>query len=136
MSLRLDHIGYAVENIERYVQEFMVPLMAPLSVGSILEDPLQKVRLAMVTLAGGVRIELIQPLTADSPVSARLQTQAGGLYHLAYSVPDLDKAMEAFRARRCWRISGPVPAPLFEGRRVAFFFTPQHDLIELVEEGP
>ena len=132
-GLPLDHIGYAVANIERYLQEFLVPLLAPESVSPIVEDPLQQVRIGFVTLRGGVRIELIQPVSESSPVNKILGTRRGGLYHLCYAVEQLESEVERFRQRGCMLISGPTPAAAFRGRRIVFLLTPQSDLIELVE---
>ena len=65
--LRFDHIGYAVKSIQNYLEEFYVPLFEPASVGPIVTDLEQRVRVAFVTLDGGEQIELIEPLGEDSP---------------------------------------------------------------------
>ena len=68
-----------------------------------------------------------------SPVSAVLQRGRGGLYHVCYAVEDLEAQIEKFYQAGCAVVSGPNPAVAFGGRRVAFLYTPQDDLIELVE---
>ena len=133
MTLRFDHIGYAVASITEYLDEFFVPLFKPASVSPVVEDPLQGVRIAFATLEGGERIELIEPMDESSPVSQYLKDRRGGLYHLCYSTDSLEDAIEEFRAKRCMVFSGPTPAAAFGGRRIAFLFTPQRDIIELVE---
>ncbi len=133
MGVRFDHIGYAVADIEKYLDEFFVPLFEPVDVSPIVEDPLQGVRIAFATLAGGERIELIEPMDDSSPVSKYLGDRRGGLYHLCYSTDSLEDAVEQFRAKRCMVFSGPTPAAAFGGRRIVFLFTPQRDIIELVE---
>ncbi len=134
-GIKLAHIGYAVADIKRYLAEFVMPLLRPQAVSSVVEDPLQRARIAFVTLAGGAVIELIQPLDAGSPVSKLLEAKRGGLYHLCFWVDNLELQIERFREKGCLPISGPAPAVAFQGRRVAFFFTPQRDVIELVETG-
>jgi methylmalonyl-CoA/ethylmalonyl-CoA epimerase len=133
VALQFDHVGYAVASIEGYLEDFFVPLFAPIAVSDIVEDPLQSVRIAFATLPGGERIELIEPIDDSSPVSKYLGDRRGGLYHLCYSTDSLDEAIEKFRAKRCMLFSGPTPAAAFGGRRIAFLFTPQRDIIELVE---
>lgn len=133
MALRLDHVGYAVASISDYVESFVNPLLDPAGVSKVVEDPLQRVRIAFVTLASGERIELIEPLDDDSPVSKYLADRRGGLYHVCYATDSLEQTIDEFRRRRCMLFSGPTPAPAFDGRRVAFLFTPQRDIIELVE---
>lgn len=132
-GLALDHIGYAVADIEDYATKFLLPLFGPASVSPVVEDPLQQVRIAFVTLKGGVRIELIQPLGESSPVNNILRARRGGLYHLCFTVDRLEPEIERFRQQRCLLVSGPTPAVAFQGRRIAFLLTPQADLIEFVE---
>lgn len=134
--LRLDHIGYAVTNIEEYVRDFLTPLFQPRSISPAVEDPIQRVRVAFVTLASGERIELIQPLDEGSPVSKVLKGRNGGLCHLCFAVDSLPSAIEEFRKKGCLVFSGPTPATAFDGRSIAFLFTPQRDVIELVEAEP
>ena len=133
MAIRFDHIGYAVKSIQDYLDEFFVPLFDPVSIGPIVTDPQQGVRIAFVTLAGGERIELIEPVDDSSPVSAYLTDRRGGLYHVCYSTDSLEESIAEFRRHRCMLFSGPTPAVAFDGRRIAFLFTPQRDIIELVE---
>ena len=133
MAIRFDHIGYAVKSIEDYLEEFVVPLLDPVSIGPIVTDPEQGVRIAFVTLAGGERIELIEPVDDSSPVSAYLTDRRGGLSHVCDSTDSLEESIADFRRRRCMLFSGPTPAVAFDGRRIAFLLTPQRDIIELVE---
>jgi len=133
LSLRFHHIGYACESIERYLEEFMRPLFAPEVVSEVFADPIQQVRVCFVTQPGGTVIELVEPLSADSPVNTVIGSQRGGVYHLCYEVDDLDAALKRFRAKRCLPLARPVPAVAFGGRRIVFLMTPQRDLIELVE---
>ena len=132
-GLKLAHIGYAVADIEKYLADFFIPLFRPTSVSPVVEDPRQRVRIAFATLTGGGQIELVQPLDAASPVSKILGAKRGGLYHLCYWVDDIESQIERFREKRCLPISAPTPATAFQGRRVVFLMTPQHDVIELVE---
>jgi len=132
-GLSLDHIGYAVANIERYLDTFLIPLLRPQAVSPVIEDPLQRVRIVFVTLVGGGRIELIETIDDASPVRKILGSGRGGLYHVCYVTEDLEQQIERFRDMGCLLISGPTPATAFDGQRIAFLYTPQRDIIELVE---
>ena len=133
-KLELDHVGYVVADIDQYLEEFFIPLFRPSFVSQVIEDPVQQVRVALVTLWAGGRIELIQPTDEASPVNRILKDKRGGLYHLCYSVKHLEPAVARFRQKGSLLISGPTPAAAFDGRRIAFLYTPQFDVIELVEE--
>jgi methylmalonyl-CoA/ethylmalonyl-CoA epimerase len=132
--LYFDHVGYAVESITEYVQSFVLPLFPGSVVGEIVEDPIQGVRVAFVEFPGRGRVELIEPATPDSPVRKILKSKRGGLYHLCYSVDNIEQEIQRFRDKGCLVISRPKPAVAFGGRRVAFLYTPQRDIVEFVEQ--
>lgn len=132
-SLRFHHLAYAVANIESHLAHFVMPLLDPIHVSTIVEDPIQRVRVCFVTVGGGALIELVEPLGADSPAHAYLGDHRGGLYHVCYEVDNIETTIVRFRTARCLLLSKPVPAVAFGGRRIAFLLTPARDLIELVE---
>ena len=80
----------------------------------------------------GARLELIRPLSVDSPV-ARALTHGGGLNHICYQVPDLDSSVQSLLATDAKLVRAPQPAVAFNGRRVAFLYTRQRELVEFVE---
>ena len=94
-------------------------------------DPIQKVSVAFISLHG-VTLELVEPAAEDSPVSARLKN-GDKLLHLCYAVPDLLGALDsaAHNGFRC--IRPPAPATAYEGRRIAWVYSPVFGLIELLE---
>ncbi|MGB0720873.1 MAG: VOC family protein [Gammaproteobacteria bacterium] len=131
--MRFHHVGYAVADIQTFLDEHLVPLFAPEEVSGITDDPIQKVRVCFARMQGGTTIELVAPLADGSPVDAIIDSPRGGLYHLCYEVDDLDGAIMDFRRKRYMPLGRPVPAAAFDNRRIVFMMTPQHDLIELLE---
>jgi methylmalonyl-CoA/ethylmalonyl-CoA epimerase len=131
--MRFHHVGYAVRNIQAYLDEFMRPLFRPVQVSEPVADPIQRVRVCFVEMQGGTVIELVEPFGKDSPVNQIVGSQRGGLYHLCYEVDDLEAAIVESRARHCMPLGKPVPAAAFNGRRIVFLLTPQRDLVELLE---
>jgi len=131
--MRFHHIGYAVADIQQYLENFLQPLFSPLSVTDPVSDPIQKVTVCFAEMPGGTVIELVEPLGDDSPVNSVIGSSRGGLYHLCYEVDDLDSELQRFRRKRCLPLGKPVPAAAFDGRRIVFLLTPERDLIELVE---
>ncbi|MHB8521317.1 MAG: VOC family protein [Limisphaerales bacterium] len=116
----LDHVGLAVKSI-RAVLDAVEPVT----------DAVQKVRVAFFDLHG-VRIELIEPLSADSPVTKTLQ-RGPGVYHVCYRVPDLDGAITEAGKRGFHLIGQPTPAPAFNGRPIAWLYHGELGLFELVQ---
>jgi methylmalonyl-CoA/ethylmalonyl-CoA epimerase len=135
-GLVLDHVGYAVADIRAYLDRFVIPVLRPASIGLTIEDPIQKVRIAFVTLADGNRIELIEPASESSPIRSLLKKGGSGLYHVCYATPRMQEVIDRFKAQGSIVVRGPVPAAAMGGRNVTFLFTPSHDLIELVDALP
>ena len=131
--MRFHHVGYAVESIDRYLNDFLVPLFAPESVSGTFADEIQQVSVCFAQMQGGTVIELVEPLGPNSPVNDVIGSTRGGVYHLCYEVDDLDAVVKTFRQKRCMPLGAPVPAAAFNNRRIVFLMTPQRDLIELVE---
>jgi methylmalonyl-CoA/ethylmalonyl-CoA epimerase len=132
LDLRLHHVGYAVENIADYLAKFLNPLFRPQSVSVIVEDPIQRVRVAFVQLPGGV-VELVEPMGTASPIHQILKRGRGGLYHLCYATSQFDQALSRLTAGGCRALSKPTPAAAFGQRRIVFLMTPYFDIIELLE---
>ena len=132
--MTIDHIGIVVGSVDGatayYAQHFGLK-----AVGGRILDPLQDVELQFLEDDRGVRLELIRPLSEDSP-AARALKYGGGLNHICYRVTDLDSSVKALLATDAKLVSGPQPAVAFEGRSVAFLYTRQRELVELVEIEP
>jgi len=90
----IDHLGIAVSNLDQAIAFYQ-------SIGLAVEHrdtvAQEKVRVAMLP-AGDSRIELLEPMGSDSPISKFLEKRGGGLHHVALRVPNLADAVERLRA--------------------------------------
>ena len=129
--MRLHHIGIASNNIQEAIERHKA-LFGLRQVTSVVEDPVHKVSAVLLSDARGVFIELIAPLTDDSPVSNILK-KGISLYHVCYLVENLDETLKKIR-RKAVVISKPAPAKLYGGRRVAFVYTLDNYVVEFLEE--
>ena len=127
------HLGVAVLDLPRAVEDYRAMFGYELTSGPF-DDPIQKVTVCFIgPPQGGLPIiELIAPLGPESPIKSLL-ARGGGAYHICYQVDDIDAALAQVRATQGSVISGPVPAVAFAGRRIAWFYTPARQLVELVE---
>jgi methylmalonyl-CoA/ethylmalonyl-CoA epimerase len=99
------------------------------------DDPIQKVKVSFLSQSGTdiAEIELITPLSEDSPVQSMLKKGSGGAYHLCFETSDIEAALEHAKNSGCVIVSPPVPAVAFQGRRIAWIYTPSRQLFEFVE---
>jgi len=85
------------------------------------------------TRPGEPQIELVEPDGEISPVQRFLTERGGGLHHLCYEVGDLARAIVDFRARGALLAKRPKPAVAFGGRPIAWVFTAEKLLVELLQ---
>ena len=129
-GLSFHHIGIACRDIAK-TQTFYTAMGYRAS--AVIDDPLQHVRVCFLDKAGAPRVELLEPLDEQSPVSRTLQAVGVSPYHLCYEVTDLDAAVSDLRRQRFLPVKPAVPACAMDGRRVIFLFQKHTGLIELVE---
>ena len=104
------------------------------ALGPAVHDPLQRVIVQFWGREGdSIPIELIEPVGDDSPVAGFLG-KGGGLAHLCYEVDDLERILENVRQKGAILISGPVPAAVFDERRIAFVILRGIGVTEFVEK--
>ena len=96
---RLNHVGVATPDIEAAIA-FWRDTMGATLIGEAFDMPEQGVRVCFVdTPDSGTQIELLAPLGAGSPIAAFLERNPlGGQHHLAFEVPDINKAHQEFTA--------------------------------------
>ena len=90
----LNHIGIAVRSIEEQKPYYEEKL--GLQFEGLEDVPSQKVRVAFFRVAD-VRIELLEPTEADSPVAKFLDKRGEGLHHVAYTVEDIQARIDELK---------------------------------------
>jgi methylmalonyl-CoA epimerase len=116
MFKRIDHIGVAVEDLDSaiklYERSFEMELVHRETVES------QGVEAVLLDVGEG-HIELLAPLGPDTPVGKFLAKKGPGIHHVAYSVEDIDKALEQAKAIGL-KLIDESPRTGIRGSRVAF----------------
>ena len=113
---RVDHLGLAVESLEEASRLYRDVL--GLAAGPVEEIATQKVRVAMFEM-GQVRIELLEPTAADSPIAKFLAKRGPGLHHVAYLVADLPATLAALKSAGV-RLIDEAPRAGAHGMLIAF----------------
>ena len=130
--MKIHHIGIVVNNIQNSLGEFSKFIKFDETTISTLIGS-QKVNVCFMKL-GELRIELIEPVGDDSPVSNFLE-KGGGFNHICFEVENLSYTIDEMTKKGGRLIVSPVEG--FDGRQIAFIFLnmkkTNFNLIELVE---
>lgn len=113
---RIDHIGVAVADLEAAIvlheQTYGMPLVHR---ETLTEQGVEAVLLDV----GDSHVELLRPLSDDTPVGKFLAKRGPGLHHVAYGVDDVEATLAELRARGV-RLIDESPRSGIRGSRVAF----------------
>ncbi|MBI4309185.1 MAG: VOC family protein [Candidatus Omnitrophica bacterium] len=125
--MKFHHVGIACKDLDAV--KAWVKSTHPIEeeIGPVF-DELQKASFITLRTKDGFLIELI----CGQQVS-NILARGVNLYHVCYTVADLDKTIHDFKKRGAVVISAAKPSTLFKGKRIAFLNTPI-GIIELLEE--
>ena len=129
--MKIDHLGIAVASISEALAFYRDMLGLELAGKETVED--QGVRVALLPI-GESRIELLEPVSGETPVGRFLAKRGEGLHHICYEVDDLQSKLEELRLRGARLLEG-YPRRGAEGKLVAFLHPASAHgvLVELVE---
>lgn len=129
--MQIDHIGIATRHLDDAVAVWRDAL--GLELDSTEQIDTQGVRVAMFTL-GESHIELLEPLSRDSPVGKFLEKRGPGIHHIAVRVEDIRAKLAELKAKGL-RLIDEVPRVGAGGCLVAFIHPTAANgvLLELVQ---
>ena len=126
---RIAHIGLAVTDIDTALAFYRDVL----GIDPGPEESTDGARIVSLPF-GDTELELLEPQVPGSPIAKFIEKRGPGIHHICYSVPDLDRALDACRENG-YRLVDEKPRPGAGGRRVAFVHPKSTNgtLIELTE---
>jgi len=129
---KLEHIGIAVKNLEEANQLFARLLGKPHY--KIEEVASEGVKTSFFEI-GGVKIELLEASTPDSPIARFIEKRGEGIHHLAFEVKDIAKRIAEY-AENGFTPLNPQPKAGADNKKICFLHpkTTGGVLIELCEE--
>ena len=116
MLTKINHIGIAVTSLDESLPFYRDNL--GMSFAGIEEVAEQGVRVAMLQV-GESKIELLEPMSPDSPIAKFLEKNGPGIHHLAYEVEDIHAAIAKMVADGSRMIDG-TPRNGAHGTLIAF----------------
>lgn len=135
-GLSFHHFGLALRS-EDAARTFVTGL--GYSIGEVISDPLQGVRVGLCRHPAMPTIELVLPEPEKSgPLDAILKKQESSIYHSCFTTRDASASLNAIESDglQQMEVSAPKPAVLFKGKPVSFHYISGFGLIELIHLGP
>ena len=129
--MKVDHIGIATRQLDDALALWQDAL--GLEVDSTEEVTEQGVRIAMLEI-GETHIELLEPLTPESPVGKFLEKRGPGIHHIAVRVPNIRATLAQLKEKGT-RLIDETPRVGAGGCLVAFVHPSSANgvLLELVQ---
>jgi methylmalonyl-CoA/ethylmalonyl-CoA epimerase len=113
---RIDHIGVAVEDLDAAIALHETTYgMALVHREVVAEQGVE----AVLFDVGENHVELLRPLSEDTPVGKFLASRGPGLHHVAYQVPDIEATLAALKQEGA-RLIDETPRTGIRDSRVAF----------------
>jgi methylmalonyl-CoA/ethylmalonyl-CoA epimerase len=127
---RLNHVAIAVSDMASAVATYRDVLGAEVS--EAVPQPDHGVTTVFITLPN-TKIELLEPLSADSPIANFLaRNPAGGIHHICYEVDDIAAVSKALVEKGARILGDGIPKIGAHGKPVLFLH-PKDFLGTLVE---
>ena len=113
--MRVDHIAIAVNNVKEALQNYQNILN--IEKIDIEEVPNEKVRVVMLKLEDS-RIELMEPMADDSPISKFLKDKGEGIHHIAITADNIEDDIDRAKKNGI-RFLGEIRSGSY-GRKITF----------------
>jgi methylmalonyl-CoA/ethylmalonyl-CoA epimerase len=94
---RIDHVGIACRDLEEKVSFYETAFGLTVAHRETNEE--QGVHEAMLEVAPGSYVQLLQPTRPDSPVGKFLERNGEGVHHIGYGVVDVSAALADLSAQ-------------------------------------
>jgi methylmalonyl-CoA/ethylmalonyl-CoA epimerase len=112
----IDHIAIAVQSIEKTAKLFEIYFGLTIEHRERVEK--QGIKLGSINI-GGVKIELIEPLTKNSSVARFLMKRGEGIHHIAFQVKKIEKVLNELKKKGV-KIIDREPRKGMKGKKIAF----------------
>jgi methylmalonyl-CoA/ethylmalonyl-CoA epimerase len=116
MVKKIDHIGIAVQSIEKALPFYTDVLN--LSLLGIEEVESEKVRVAFLKI-GESKLELLEPMSPESPIAVFIEKRGEGLHHIALAVDSIQDRINDIKEKGI-RMINETPKQGAGGAMVAF----------------
>lgn len=124
------HLGIATRSIEN-CSGIYARLGYTLS--EIKEEPTQNVRIGFLSKDGGPVLELVEPVSSNTPVSNIVKNSGTTPYHTCYQVENIQHAIDELEELNFRLLFEPIKSETMEEGLFCYLFSPDIGLIELYQ---
>ena len=129
-TFKMHHIGCAVKSISDSVKTY-TDLLGFKNVSEIYHLKESGINACFIELSTGVYLELIEPSEPESVINNYLKKRIT-YYHIGYKVKDVDAVVKDLLEKDFKEISS-LHSPAFNNRKCVFMYTPDFQMIELID---
>ncbi|RFB17094.1 methylmalonyl-CoA epimerase [Bacillus sp. HNG] len=116
MIEKIDHIGIAVSSIENALPFYTNVLNLKLEGIETVES--EKVRVAFIKI-GESKLELLEPLSSESPIAKFIEKRGEGIHHIALGVSSIEERIKEIKEHGI-RMLADEPKKGAGGAKIAF----------------
>ncbi|WZL72791.1 methylmalonyl-CoA epimerase [Clostridiaceae bacterium 35-E11] len=114
--LKVDHIGFAVKNLDETLKFYQDILGLELQGTEVVEE--QKVKVAFLPV-GDTEVELLESTEPDGPIAKFIEKKGEGIQHVAFRVPNIEEAIAEMKEKGV-RMIDEKPRYGAGGAKIAF----------------
>jgi methylmalonyl-CoA/ethylmalonyl-CoA epimerase len=132
LDAQLDHVCLAVRRIDA-AAKILERTLGYKPRTNPVENTRQQVIVQFLSKPGSLDIKLIQPSCLESPLTDFIKRSGGGLHHIAFKTPSVQKAVEEVEQRGAKIVAAPAPGEAFDDSLIAFAFLGAGLNVEFIE---
>lgn len=125
--MKIHHIGYLVKAIEEAEEKFAN--LGYLTIAPKVYDEIRKIEIVFLK-KDGVVVELVSPVSEDSPVASLIKRVGNSPYHICYSSENFEEDIVKLRSEGWMKLGQPERAPALENKNVVFLI---HSVVGMIE---
>jgi methylmalonyl-CoA/ethylmalonyl-CoA epimerase len=124
------HLGIATRSIENCAGVYS---RLGYTVSEIKEEPSQNVRIGFLSKVGSPMLELVEPVSSNTPVSNIVKNSGTTPYHSCYQVENMQDAIDELEELNFRLLFEPIKSEAMEEGLFCYLFSPDIGLIELYQ---
>jgi methylmalonyl-CoA/ethylmalonyl-CoA epimerase len=129
--MKIDHICFSVNNINDAI-EYWESVFEYKQMTAIIENSLQKVKVAFLSKENSITIKLIEPSGNNNSLKS-FNIRGGGFHHVCFKCDDLSQKINELREKGLKLLVPPQPGEAFNNNNIAFLLAKNGLSIELID---